>query len=363
MAAALTSSGTAISMKQLLEAGVHFGHQTKRWNPKMKPYIFGARNGIYIIDLQKTVGLARERAPLRLGRRGQGRLGALHRHQEAGPGRRPRGGLPLRPVLRDQPLAGRHAHQLQDHQDRHRAAQDAGEDEGGRHLRPPPQEGGRLQRARAREAGEEPGRHQGPAPAPGRHLRHRHQEGAHRGARGQPARHPGGGGGRHQLRPRGDRLRDPGQRRRHPLHPALHRQGRRGLPRGQVAPRQVGGRARRPGGARRDDRDAASERGSKDRRDRGGRGGGQRRERRDDRGAASANVEVLRKGEVAPAPPRRPRPRRSSRPLHASASSPGGGPQPARPRASSDLHRRGPTTWPRSPPRWCRSSARRPGPA
>ncbi len=42
-------------MKELLEAGVHFGHQTKRWNPKMKQYIFGARNGIYIIDLQKTV--------------------------------------------------------------------------------------------------------------------------------------------------------------------------------------------------------------------------------------------------------------------------------------------------------------------
>ncbi len=48
-----------ITMKQLLEAGVHFGHQTKRWNPKMKPYIFGARNGIYIIDLQRTVQLAR----------------------------------------------------------------------------------------------------------------------------------------------------------------------------------------------------------------------------------------------------------------------------------------------------------------
>jgi small subunit ribosomal protein S2 len=44
-----------VTMKELLEAGVHFGHQTKRWNPKMKPYIFGARNGIYIIDLQKTV--------------------------------------------------------------------------------------------------------------------------------------------------------------------------------------------------------------------------------------------------------------------------------------------------------------------
>ena len=46
-----------ISMKQLLEAGVHFGHQTRRWNPKMKPYIFTERNGIYIIDLQKTVKL------------------------------------------------------------------------------------------------------------------------------------------------------------------------------------------------------------------------------------------------------------------------------------------------------------------
>src|SRR5262244_4494917 len=49
-----------ISMKQLLEAGVHFGHQTSRWNPKMKPYIFGARNGIHIIDLQQTVGMLRE---------------------------------------------------------------------------------------------------------------------------------------------------------------------------------------------------------------------------------------------------------------------------------------------------------------
>jgi len=48
-----------VTMKELLEAGVHFGHQTKRWNPKMKPYIFGARNGIYIIDLQKTVRMFR----------------------------------------------------------------------------------------------------------------------------------------------------------------------------------------------------------------------------------------------------------------------------------------------------------------
>jgi len=51
---------SVISMKALLEAGVHFGHQTRRWNPKMKPYIFQERNGIYIIDLQKTVLMLRE---------------------------------------------------------------------------------------------------------------------------------------------------------------------------------------------------------------------------------------------------------------------------------------------------------------
>jgi small subunit ribosomal protein S2 len=49
-----------VTMRQLLEAGVHFGHQTRRWNPKMKPYIFGARNGIYIVDLQKTVRMFRD---------------------------------------------------------------------------------------------------------------------------------------------------------------------------------------------------------------------------------------------------------------------------------------------------------------
>jgi small subunit ribosomal protein S2 len=49
-------------MKEFLEAGVHFGHQTRRWNPKMKEYIYGERNGIYIIDLQKTLKLFKEAA-------------------------------------------------------------------------------------------------------------------------------------------------------------------------------------------------------------------------------------------------------------------------------------------------------------
>lgn len=51
---------SVVTMKQLLEAGVHFGHQTRRWNPKMRPYIFTERNGIYIVDLQKTVRLVDE---------------------------------------------------------------------------------------------------------------------------------------------------------------------------------------------------------------------------------------------------------------------------------------------------------------
>jgi small subunit ribosomal protein S2 len=50
----------SVTMKELLEAGVHFGHQTKRWNPKMKEFIFGQRNGIYIIDLQKTIRIFKE---------------------------------------------------------------------------------------------------------------------------------------------------------------------------------------------------------------------------------------------------------------------------------------------------------------
>jgi small subunit ribosomal protein S2 len=58
----LTAIATKDLLKNLLEAGVHFGHQTKRWNPKMKPYIFGERNGIYIIDLGRTAHLYKEAA-------------------------------------------------------------------------------------------------------------------------------------------------------------------------------------------------------------------------------------------------------------------------------------------------------------
>ncbi|HKV46774.1 MAG TPA: 30S ribosomal protein S2 [Candidatus Acidoferrales bacterium] len=76
-----------ITMKELLEAGVHFGHQTRRWNPKMKEYIFGERNGIHIIDLQKTLKMFRDAARFVSERAGQGKsvlfLGTKRQAQEA----------------------------------------------------------------------------------------------------------------------------------------------------------------------------------------------------------------------------------------------------------------------------------------
>jgi len=76
-----------ITMKELLEAGVHFGHQTRRWNPKMKEYIFGERNGIHIIDLQKTLKMFREASRFVSELTGQGRavlfVGTKRQAQEA----------------------------------------------------------------------------------------------------------------------------------------------------------------------------------------------------------------------------------------------------------------------------------------
>jgi hypothetical protein len=81
-----------ITVRQLLEAGVHFGHRTERWNPRMKPYIYGARNGIHIIDLQQTAGLFNAGPTLHPPDRRPGQAGAVRRHQEAGRPRRDVGG-------------------------------------------------------------------------------------------------------------------------------------------------------------------------------------------------------------------------------------------------------------------------------
>ena len=78
--------GVEITMKELLEAGVHFGHQTRRWNPKMKEYIFGERNGIHIIDLQKTLKMFREAARYVSEQAGTGQERSFSRHQAPGAG-------------------------------------------------------------------------------------------------------------------------------------------------------------------------------------------------------------------------------------------------------------------------------------
>ena len=105
----------ALTMKELLEAGVHFGHQTKRWNPKMRKYIFGERNGIYIIDLQKTLKKFREAYDFVRDLVADGGtmlfVGTKKQAQETVARR----GRPVRHVLRQPALAGRHAHELHDH--------------------------------------------------------------------------------------------------------------------------------------------------------------------------------------------------------------------------------------------------------
>jgi small subunit ribosomal protein S2 len=74
------------TMRQLLEAGVHFGHQTHRWNPKMKPYIFGVRNNVHILDLGQTVPMLNQALKLVSDVVVQGRPRAVRRHQASGSG-------------------------------------------------------------------------------------------------------------------------------------------------------------------------------------------------------------------------------------------------------------------------------------
>ena len=87
-----------IGIKELLEAGVHFGHQTRRWNPKMRRFIFGERDGIYIIDLLQTEELLEDARQFAARRRSPRRHGAVRRHQEAGP-RRDQGHRRARPDM------------------------------------------------------------------------------------------------------------------------------------------------------------------------------------------------------------------------------------------------------------------------
>jgi small subunit ribosomal protein S2 len=103
-----------LGMKQLLEAGVHFGHETKRWNPKMKRYIFAERNGIFIIDLQKTLVESEKALNFLRDLAGARRHHPLRRHQEAGAGDPGGRGEALRHAVHQRALARRPADELQD---------------------------------------------------------------------------------------------------------------------------------------------------------------------------------------------------------------------------------------------------------
>ena len=149
------------TIKELLEAGAHFGHQTSRWHPRMKKYIFTKRNGIHIIDLEQTASMLAKASDYHQGHRGQRRQDTLRRHQETGPGHRPGRGQARRHVLCQPALDRRHAHQFRRHSEPHRLPGKAGRPAGQGRVVTPAQE--RSPEAdRGNRADEPPaGRHQG----------------------------------------------------------------------------------------------------------------------------------------------------------------------------------------------------------
>ena len=175
-----------VSMKQLLEAGVHFGHQTRRWNPKMATYIYTERNGIYIIDLQKTVKKLEEAYNFvrSLGESGQTLLfvGTKKQAQEAIKEEAERVGMYyvnarwLGGMLTNfKTMRGRveRLNQLKKMQEdgTFDMLEPAEEDAGGRHLRHAAQEGSHEAPGRDRQAGEVPGRRHRDEEAPRRPVR------------------------------------------------------------------------------------------------------------------------------------------------------------------------------------------------
>ena len=155
-----------VSMKQLLEAGVHFGHQTRRWNPKMATYIYTERNGIYIIDLQKTVKKLEEAYSFvrDIAANGQSLLfvGTKKQAQEAIKEEASRCGMYY---VNARWLGGMMTN-FKTMRHPRGPSEPAQEDAGGRHLRHAPQEGSHEAAGRDREAGEVPGRRRGDEEAP-----------------------------------------------------------------------------------------------------------------------------------------------------------------------------------------------------
>ena len=245
-----------VGIKELLEAGVHFGHQTRRWNPKMRRFIFGERDGIYIIDLLQTEALlenARKFASdvarrggtvLFVGTKKQAR-DAIQETAEAADmpyvNHRWLGGLLTN--FQTISLRIKRLHDLERYETGGSASAAA-------HARADGGAGG------PREAPREPRRRQEHAARPRRRVRDRPEDRGDRGARGAAAADPDHRAGRHQLRSGWDRLRDPGQRRRDPLVRGDHQGDRRcrveghGVFRAEEEPPGSSGSGARPRSAR-----------------------------------------------------------------------------------------------------------------
>ena len=195
-------SGMAVvTMRQLLEAGVHFGHQTRRWNPKMKRFIFGERNGIYIIDLNQTLQrvdvaysfvrdlVANGGSVLFVGTKKQSQDPIARSAQLCG-----------MPFVNERWLGGMltnfttialRVKKMQEYE-RMRAAGD---------FEAMPKKEALILTRELEKLRAQPRRYTGHGPATRRGVHHRHQEGAHRGVGGQQNGHPDRRRGRHQLRP------------------------------------------------------------------------------------------------------------------------------------------------------------------
>ncbi len=231
-----------LTMKELLEAGVHFGHQTKRWNPKMQKYIFGERNGIYIIDLQKTLKKFREAyAYVRDLAASGGTLlfvGTKKQAQESVFEEASRCGMFY---VNHRWLGGTLTNFATIRKSIARLKKLDEMSETGEYERLP-EEGGHRPRARARQAPEHARRHQEHGPAALRGVHHRSEEGEHRRRGGSAAGDPDRGHRGHQLRSHGDRLSHARQRRRDPRRAPHHLAHGRRDPRRRRHARQGGGR-------------------------------------------------------------------------------------------------------------------------
>ena len=188
-----------VTMRQLLEAGVHFGHQTRRWNPKMKRFIFGERNGIYIIDLNQTLQrvdvaysfvrdmVANGGSILFIGTKKQSQDPIAKASETCGMpyvNQRWLGGM----LTNFTTIAGR-VKKMQEYE-RMRSSGD---------FEAMPKKEALILTQRTGKARAQPWRYPGHVPPARRRVHHRHQKRAHRGLGGQQDRHPDHCRGRHQL--------------------------------------------------------------------------------------------------------------------------------------------------------------------